>query len=98
MRLSRPFQAGTTLILPQIYAFHQHEFANHRRELDARLAQAYSSFGFQTDSPSRDFAVLGAGLVVGLRKNLTFQATFNAKVGRGGYSPQRVSAGLRHEF
>ena len=61
MRLSRPFQSGTTLILPQIYAFYQHEFANDSRGLDARLAQAGRTFAFQTDSPSRDFAVLGAG-------------------------------------
>ncbi len=40
MRLSRPFQSGTILILPQIYAFYQHEFANNSRGLDARLAQA----------------------------------------------------------
>jgi outer membrane autotransporter protein len=98
MRLSRPFVSGTTLLLPQIYAFYQHEFANNSRGLDARLAQAGTTFGFQTDSPSRNFAVLGAGLVVGLRQNLTLQSTYNAEVGRGGYLPQMVSAGLRWEF
>ena len=98
MRLSRPFQSGTTLMLPQIYAFYQHEFANDSRGLDARLAQAGSTFAFQTDSPSRDFAVLGAGVAVGLRKNLTLQANYNAEVGRRGYTPMVVSAGLRYEF
>jgi outer membrane lipase/esterase len=98
LRLSRPFQSGQTLILPQLYAFYQHEFAGDSRGLDARLAQTGSTFLFQTDSPSRDFALLGAGLALGLRKNLTFQATYNAEVGRSGYTPHVVSAGLRYEF
>jgi outer membrane autotransporter protein len=98
MRLSRPFQSGTTIILPQIYAFYQHEFANNSRGLDARLAQTGSTFGFQTGSPSRDFALLGAGLAVGLRQNLTLQANYNTEVGRSGYTPHMVSAGLRYEF
>ena len=98
MRLSRPFQSGHTLVLPQLYAFWQHEFANDSRGLNARLAQAGSTFAFQTDSPSRDFALLGAGVAVGLSQNLTLRATYNAEVGRGGYTPQVVSAGLRYEF
>ena len=98
MRLSRPFQSGQTLILPQLYAFWQHEFANNSRGLDARLAQAGNTFAFQTNSPSRDFAVLGAGVAAGLSQNLTLRATYNAEVGRGGYTPQVVSAGLRYEF
>jgi outer membrane autotransporter protein len=98
IRLSRPFVSGTTLLLPQIYAFYQHEFANNSRGLDARLGQAGTTFGFQTDSPSRNFAVLGAGLAVGLRQNLTLQATYNAEVGRDRYLHQVVSAGLRWEF
>jgi outer membrane autotransporter protein len=98
MRLSLPFKSGTTLILPQIYAFYQHEFVNNNRGLDARLAQTGSTFGFQTESPSRDFAVLGAGLALGLRQNLTLRANYNTEVGRGGYTPHMVSAGLRYEF
>jgi hypothetical protein len=33
-----------------------------------------------------------------IHKNLTMQANYNAEVGRGGYLPQVVSAGLRYEF
>jgi outer membrane autotransporter protein len=98
MRLSRPFQSGRAIILPQIYAFWQHEFANNSRGLDARLAQLGNTFAFQTNSPSRDFALLGAGLAVGLRQNLTLRATYNAEVGRSGSTPHSVSAGLRYEF
>jgi outer membrane autotransporter protein len=42
--------------------------------------------------------LLGAGLAAGLSKNLTLHATYNAEVGRGGYLPQVISAGLRYEF
>ena len=98
MRLARPFQAGQTLLLPQLSAFWQHEFANNSRGLDARLARAGSNFVFQTNSPCRDFALLGAGVAMGLKKNLTLQVNYNAEVGRSGYLPQMVSAGVRYEF
>ncbi len=98
MRLSRPFQTGSMIMLPQIFAFYQHEFAYNSRGLDARLAQAGNAFALQTDSPSRNFALLGAGMALGLSKNLTLQANYNAEVGRGSYTPQMVSAGLRYEF
>jgi len=98
VRLSRPFRTGKALILPQVYAYYQHEFSNDSRGLDARLAQGGSTFVFQTDSPARDFAVLGAGFAVNLEKNLSVQANYNAELGRGNYTAQFLSAGLRWEF
>jgi outer membrane autotransporter protein len=98
VRVSRPFKTGKTEVLPQIFAFYQHEFANDSRGLNARLAQAGSTFVFQTDSPGRDFAVLGAGLSLNFGKNLSFQASYNAELGRGNYTAQFLSAGLRWEF
>lgn len=98
VRLSRPFRTGKALILPQVYAYYQHEFSNDSRGLDARLAQGGSTFVFQTDSPGRDFAVLGAGFAVNLEKNLSVQANYNAELGRGNYTAQFLSAGLRWEF
>ncbi len=98
LRLSRPCQVKQTLVFPQVYTFYQHEFANHSRGLDARLAQAGNTFAFQTDSPQRDFAVLGAGLALGLTKNLLLQANYNVELGRGNYTPQFFSGGLRWDF
>lgn len=98
VRLARPFKTQKALVLPQVSAFYQHEFANHSRGLDARLAQASSTFTFTTDAPQRDFAVLGAGLAVSLPNNLMLQANYNVEVGRGNYTPHCISAGLRWEF
>jgi outer membrane autotransporter protein len=97
-RLSCPFKIKEAVMLPQVSVFYQHEFANHSRGLDARLTQAGSTFGFQTDSPRRDFAVLGAGLSLHLKKNVSLQANYNVEVGRGNYTPHFISAGLRWEF
>ena len=60
--------------------------------------QAGSTFAFQTDSPKRDFAVLGATMTVGLKKNLRAQVNYNAEVGRGNYTAHYANAGLRWEF
>jgi outer membrane autotransporter protein len=97
-RLSCPFKIKEALMLPQVSAFYQHEFANHSRGLDARLAQAGSTFNFTTDSPQRDFAILGAGVAVSLNKNLTVQANYNVELGRGNYTPHFISAGFRWQF
>jgi outer membrane autotransporter protein len=41
---------------------------------------------------------VGAGVAVGLKKNLFVQANYNAEVGRGNSTTHYVSAGLRLEF
>jgi outer membrane autotransporter protein len=97
-RLSCPFKIKEALMLPQVSAFYQHEFANHSRGLDAHLSQSGSTFNVTTDSPQRDFAVLGAGVAVNLKKNVSLQANYNVELGRGNYTPHFISAGFRLEF
>jgi outer membrane autotransporter protein len=97
-RLSLPLKTGKINVLPQIAAFYQHEFANGSRVLDARLVQAGSSFGFQTDSPPQNFFALGAGLALNMKENISFQANYNVELGRGSYTAHFLSAGLRWTF
>ncbi len=97
-RLTLPFKAGDAQVIPEVSAFYQHEFSNHSRGLDARLNQAGSTFTFKTDAPARDFAVLGAGVNVGVKKNLFLQANYNAEVGRRRSTAHYLNAGLRWEF
>jgi outer membrane autotransporter protein len=97
-RLTVPLKVGQVPVMPQGYAFYQHEFANGSRGLNARLSQGGSAFAFQTDAAKRDFAVLGASVTVGLKKNLWAQVDYNAEVGRGNYTAHYVNAGLRLEF
>jgi len=97
-RLTVPFEMGSVRVVPQGYAFYQHEFCQDSRSLDANLSQGSSTFIFKTDAPARNFAVLGANVTVGIKKNLYGQINYNAEVGRGNSTVQYVNAGLRYEF
>ncbi len=97
-RLTVPLKLGQARVVPQAYASYQHEFSDNSRGLNARLNQGSSTFTFKTDSPKRDFAVVGGTLVAGLTKNLTAQVNYNVEVGRGNYTAHYVNAGLRLEF
>ncbi|MGA9753682.1 MAG: autotransporter domain-containing protein [Desulfobaccales bacterium] len=97
-RLTVPLQAGSVKVVPQGYAFYQHEFANGSRNLNASLSQGSSTFNFQTDATKRNYALVGASITAGLRKNLYAQVNFNAEVGRTGSTGQAINAGLRWEF
>lgn len=97
-RLTVPLRVDSVKVVPQGYAFYQHEFANGSRGLNASLSQGRSTFSFQTDAARRDFALVGASLTAGLKKNLYAQVNYNAEVGRGNATNQYVNAGLRYEF
>jgi outer membrane lipase/esterase len=97
-RLTVPLRLGSVKVVPQGYAFYQHEFANGSRNLNASLSQGSNSFSFQTDAAKRNFALVGASVTAGLRKNLYAQVNFNAEVGRTGSTAQFINAGLRYEF
>jgi outer membrane autotransporter protein len=97
-RLTVPFEAGSVKLVPQGYAFYQHEFSNGSRSLNANLSQGSSTFNFQTDAAKRNFAVVGANVTVGIKKNLYAQVNYNAEVGRGNSTAQNLNAGLRLEF
>ena len=89
---------GSIKVVPQGYAFYQHEFANGSRGLNASLSQGSSTFNFQTDAAKRNYALVGASVTVGLKKNLYAQVNYNAEVGRSNSTAQFVNAGLRYEF
>ena len=97
-RLTIPLRVGSVQVVPQGYAFYQHEFANGSRGLNASLSQGSSTFNFQTDAARRNFALVGANVNVGLAKNLYAQVNYSAEVGRGNYTAHFVNAGLRLEF
>ncbi|MDD3580125.1 MAG: autotransporter domain-containing protein [Desulfobacca sp.] len=97
-RLSCPFKAGKARVVPQVSASYQHEFSNDSRGLNARLSPTGGNFSYRTESPQRDFAVVGAGVAVGIKPNLCLEANYNAEVGRGNYTAHQVSGVLRWEF
>ena len=85
-------------VVPQAYAFYQHEFSNNSRGLDARLSQGSSTLTFTTDEPQRDFAVVGGNVTLFFKKNLSAMVNYNAEVGRGNSTVHQVNAGLRWNF
>jgi outer membrane autotransporter protein len=97
-RATVPLKVGAARVVPQGYAFFQHEFADGRRNLSASLSQGSTSFNFKTDAPSRNFALLGASVTAGLKKNLYAQLNYSAEVGRAGSTSHTFNAGLRWEF
>ena len=97
-RVTVPLKVGAATVVPQAYAFYQHEFANGSRGLNANLSQGSSTFTWETDAAGRNFALVGASLTAGLKKNLYAQVNFSAEVGRGQTTAQYLNAGLRYEF
>ncbi|HLD46743.1 MAG TPA: autotransporter outer membrane beta-barrel domain-containing protein [Desulfobaccales bacterium] len=55
-------------------------------------------FTFQTDAVKRNFAVVGASVTLGIKKNLYAQVNYNAEVGRGNSTAHYLNAGLRWAF
>jgi uncharacterized protein with beta-barrel porin domain len=97
-RVTVPLKIGRVLVVPQAYAFYQHEFANSSRGLTASLSQGSGTFTWQTDAPGQNFALVGASLTAGLKNNLYAQVNYNAEVGRRNTTAQFINAGLRYEF
>ncbi len=97
-RLTLPLKVGQVLVVPQGYAFYQHEFADDSRGLRAGLSQGSSTFSWQTDAAGRNFALVGASLTLGIKENLYAQVNFSSDVGRGNSTAHYFNAGLRFEF
>ena len=60
-KLAVPLKRDSVKVVPQAYAFYQHEFSNGSRGLDARLSQVGSTFNLSDrHAANRNFAVVGA--------------------------------------
>jgi autotransporter-associated beta strand protein len=97
-KVAAPFQKGSAKVVPQAYAFYQHECSKNSRGLDARLSQGSSTLTFTTDEPQRNFALVGGNVTVFVSKNLSARVDYNAEVGRGNSTVHQVNAGLRWNF
>ena len=97
-KIALPIKRDSTTVVPQIYAFYQHEYSNSIRTLDARLSQVGSPFAFQSLPPHRNFAVVGANFTLASKNNLKIQMDYNAEVGRGNSTAHYLSAAVRWEF
>lgn len=71
-----PIQWGDVTVAPRFRATYQHEFADGRRNINARLIQGGNSFVFRTDAAPNDYVWLNAE--VSLFTDTHFQFQFNA--------------------
>jgi len=97
-KVAAAFKAGQVKVVPQTYAFYQHEFSNNSRGLDARLAQGSATMTFTTANPARDFAVVGGDITAFFSKKASAYVNYNAEVGRTNSSAHFISGGFRWEF
>lgn len=89
------------VLLPQIEAAWVHEFADDQRALKARFRDALPSegnFRYDSESPDRNFGIIGVGLTAVLPNGLQPFAAFRTIVGNDRYNGYAVSAGLRVEL
>ncbi|MDS4016575.1 MAG: autotransporter outer membrane beta-barrel domain-containing protein [Candidatus Accumulibacter sp.] len=89
------------VLLPQIEGAWVHEFADDQRSQKARFRDALPSegnFRYDSESPDRNFGVVGVGLTAVLPNGLQPFAAFRSIVGNDNYNSYAVSAGLRLEL
>jgi autotransporter-associated beta strand protein len=80
-------------------AFWQHEFLNSNRNISANFSGLGSgSFIFQTNSPSRDSALLGGGINGNLSKGVTVFANYEIQAGTNNQFAQTIMAGVAVNF
>jgi uncharacterized protein with beta-barrel porin domain len=97
-RVTMPMKVGSIKVVPQGYAFFQHEFANGSRRLSSSLAQGSSTLSWQTDATGSNYALVGGSITAKLHKNIYAQVNYNTEVGRSNTTSQFINAGLRFEF
>jgi outer membrane autotransporter protein len=107
--LSRAISRNFGILTPSFRAEWHHEFEDEARSLSARFAFApndgidgngncYACFGFVTDTPDRDFGVVGAGLAFLFPSR--FQAYMYAEtlLGARDFNSTSIGLGLRGQF
>ncbi len=97
-KVSAPFHAGSLELVPRVFATWQHEFANNRRDLDARFSGGGPVFTFRTDSPDRDFGVFGADISMPVAQDLAVRFDYSVQAGAGGYTAHYLGADLKWMF
>ncbi len=89
---------GTAFWMPNLHAGWWHEFADDTRQVEARLAQGSDAFGSWTDTPSRDAAVVGAGLRILFSNDVSFSINYETQAARSEWKNQSLSAGINWRF
>ncbi len=90
---------GGVTFTPHLDASWQHEFMDQSRGITSQFdAAGLGSFSIRTDNPSRDSALIGAGLNADLNRTITIFADYSVQAGASNYLGQSVQAGVKIGF
>ena len=90
---------GNMVLQPNLTAMWQHEYLDNGPGITSNF-QAYGTgpFTIQTAAPTKDSALLGAGLTATLNNSLCFYLDYMADVGGGDYLAQSIVGGVKASF
>ena len=93
------FQTGKINLTPHLDASWQHEFMDQSTSLSANLVSfGGSPFTVTTPRPSRDSALIDAGLNADLNRRITVFGDYVLQAGQSNYFGQSVQAGVKIGF
>jgi uncharacterized protein YhjY with autotransporter beta-barrel domain len=88
---------GDVLLQPNITAMWQHEYLDSSSGITSSLPNT-GDFTIQTNSPSRDSALIGVGMTATLSNSLALYLNYLADVGADDYWAQSVVGGFKARF
>jgi uncharacterized protein YhjY with autotransporter beta-barrel domain len=97
-RVSYNFTGGGVIFTPHLDASWQHEFMDQSRGITSQFNSGLGSFDVRTINPSRDSALVDAGLDAALNSTVTIYADYIAEAGQENYFGQSVQGGIKIGF
>ncbi len=97
-RFSYAFSDCGITFTPHLDASWQHEFMDQSRGITSQFNGGLGSFSVATVNPSRDSALVDAGLDAEINCSVTVFADYQAQAGQENYFGQSVQAGVKVGF
>jgi autotransporter-associated beta strand protein len=97
-RVSYAFCHGGMSLTPHLDASWQHEFLDQARGITSQFEGAAGSFDVKTSNPSRDSALIDAGIDAQINRTITVFGDYEFQAGQDNYFGQSVQAGVKVNF
>jgi uncharacterized protein YhjY with autotransporter beta-barrel domain len=95
---SYAFKCHGTAITPHIDASWQHEFLDQSRGVNSQFGFGGGSFAVSTPNPSRDSALVDAGVTADLNRTVSVFVDYIVQAGQDNYFGQSAQAGVKIGF
>ncbi len=96
--ISYAFNRNGVAITPHLNASWQHEFLDQSRGITSQFGFGGGSFAIRTPNPSRDSALVDAGITADLNQTVSIFTDYIAQAGQENYFGQSVQAGVKIGF